>query len=110
MYSKMQAAGAAGGNGWYDDMPSLLNTTSSPGSTSRSYVASIRSRAQVSEASDPGAFHPAEHQRTKAVRITHGDQFFGGEEDQGVRATHLCQRVDDAILEGLAPASWRSDG
>src|SRR5947207_2233587 len=45
----MQCASAAGGNGLIDRMPAALTTSTSPGSTSRTYVAPIRSRAHVSE-------------------------------------------------------------
>src|SRR5512143_1325206 len=51
MYSNMQQACRTLGNGLYDFMPSLFTTTTSPGSTSRMYFASMRSSAQVSEAS-----------------------------------------------------------
>ena len=43
-------APARAGTGWKDRSPLRSTTTSSPGSTSRTYSASIRSRAQVSEA------------------------------------------------------------
>ena len=50
MYSKMQGRGAVGGNGLCDCMPSSSNTTTSPFSTSRTYLAPMMSSAQVSEA------------------------------------------------------------
>ena len=45
----MQWASGAGGNGLIDRMPAALTTSTSPGSTSRTYVAPMRSSAQVSE-------------------------------------------------------------
>ena len=49
-------------------------TTISPGSTSRTYSASIRSSAQVSDATTQASLDAPEHERPEAVRIAHGDQ------------------------------------
>jgi hypothetical protein len=85
----------------------------SPGEMSRTFSASIRSKAQVSEATDVAlgvAAQAAEDQRAEAVRIADGDQLVVGGEHQAVGAADLAERVDQALDEAAGAAaamSWR---
>ena len=102
-------ARAANGRSDVDARRSSM-TTISPGSISRSYCASTRSSAQVSDATTTGVLDPAEHQRPEAARVARGDQLRLGEEHERVGAAHLRQRVDDAVDQRRSPATRRSGG
>ena len=85
-------------------------TTISPGSTSRSYAASTRSSAQVSDATTTASPTRPEHQRAEAAGIARGDDLRLGEEDERVRPAHLGQRVDDAPDQRRRRSTPRSGG
>ena len=92
------------GNGLNERTPSASATSTSPGSTSRTYSASMRSRAQVSEATTRGAVHAAEHERPEAPGVARGDEGFRGQEEQGERPHHLVEARHDRVLDALAVA------
>ena len=58
------------------------------------------SSAQVSEARIGRAVQIADHQRPDTERIAHPIEGVGGQGDQGVRALHLSERVDQALHHG----------
>ena len=74
-------------------------TTTSPGSTSRSNSAPIRSNAQVSLATTQAPPSRAERERPEAVRIARRDQRVVGEHHEAEGALHARERVDQAVLE-----------
>ena len=80
---------------WIDSTPLREIRTISPGSTSRTYSASIKSNAQVSEADHPGAIEPSQAQRTESARIANRVNFIAREQQQRIRAFHLIQRIGD---------------
>ena len=67
--------------------------TISPGSTSRTYSAPIRSKAQVSEATSQASLQAAQDQRAEAARIANGVDFVAREHQQRVGAFDLIERV-----------------
>ena len=101
----MQWAVGSGGNGLNERTPSASATSTSPGSTSRTYSASMRSRAHVSEATTGGAVQPAEHERPEAPGVARGDEGFRGEEQQRERPHHLVEARRDRVLDALPVAA-----
>ena len=86
-------------------MPSRSTTTTSPGSMSRTYSASIRSSAQVSDANTVAVAQPAHHQRPEAPGVARGDERLGRQEQQREGAHHLVEARRDRVLEPLAVAA-----
>ena len=80
--------------------------TISPGSTSRTYSASIRSNAQVSRGDDPGAIEAAEAERAEAAGIANRVHFIAREHQQRIRAFHLIEGVGQRAGE-IAGAAAR---
>ncbi len=98
--------------GWRDSLggdtcgevtPSSETMTSSPGSTSRSYLACSRSKAQVSEAKTKVSGAPfvagdaAHGERAEAVWVARGEDAVARHHDDGEGAFDLGERVGDAV-------------
>jgi hypothetical protein len=66
-------------------------TIISPGSTSRTYSASIKSKAQVSLATTHVSFKRPERKRTKAARVANRDEVRGREKQHRERAFGFAQ-------------------
>ena len=82
------------GKAWMLVSPFSLMMTISPGSTSRTNLAWIKSNAQVSLASTyaPFAVRPMD-KRAEPVRIAHADQFLLRHDDQRIRAFDAAHRL-----------------
>ena len=102
MYSKMQGRGAIGGNGLCECMPSSSKTTTSPFSTSRTYLRADDVERAGFRGQDRAAVEVADHQRTDAERIARADELLVGEADEGVGAFELAQALDEAVDEAVA--------
>ena len=84
-------------------MPVLSMTSISPGSTSRTYSAPMRSNAHGSLATTCASFfdeQKPEAERPDAHRIAHGDDRLLRQEEQRVGALDPRERVGDAVLDG----------
>ena len=84
-------------------MPVLSMTSISPGSTSRTYSAPMRSNAHGSLAMTCASRfdeQKTEAQRADAHGIAHGDDRVLGHEEQRVGSLHPRQRVGDPVLDG----------
>ena len=103
MYSKMHGRAAIGGNGLCDCAPSSSNTTTSPFSTSRTYLRADDVERAGLRGQDRAAVELADHQRADAERIARADQLLVGEADEGIGAFELAQALDEAVDEAVAP-------
>ena len=74
-------------------MPLREIRTISPGSTSRTYSASIKSNAHVSEPTTQEPSMRPRFERTETARIANRVNFIARQQHQRVRAFHLIQRV-----------------
>ena len=97
----MQKRGWARWKGKKLSMPSAVEITISPGSTSRTNSAPMMSRAQVSEASTQRVAELAEHQRPDAERVAHADELGAGHRDDGEGALDAAERVLQPLGDGL---------
>ena len=76
-------------------MPLREIRTISPGSTSRTYSASIKSNAQVSDAATQAPSRRPKNQRTEAARVANRIHFVARKKQQRIRAFHLTERVGE---------------
>ena len=105
---RCSSTAAAAGSRSAKCTPSGPTITSSPGLTSRSKVAPIRSKAQVSEAKTmvsclcaAWAGNAAHGQRPEAARIAGGKDAVGREHDQRKSAFHAAQCVGHGFRQSL---------